>query len=374
MIVGILGGGQLARMLVLAGRPLGLDFVVLDPAPDACAAQVAEHLCAAYDDASALDALARRADIVTYEFENVPVAAAQRFAGSRRLAPPSDALAAASDRLAEKSLFARLGIPTAEFGAASTLQALEHHADRIGYPVIVKTRREGYDGKGQVRVERRDQLAESWATLGGVPVIVEARIAFARELSMIAVRDRGGVIACYPLSQNVHRGGVLRASLAVPGDPLAASAVEHVTRLLEALSYVGVVALELFDVDGRLLANEFAPRVHNSGHWTIEGAETSQFENHLRAILGLPLGRTAAVGHVAMLNLIGETPTPAHVLAKRGAHLHLYGKRARAGRKVGHVTIRAASIDAMWATVRELSDLAGIDADSARALAPSPSS
>ena len=368
MKVGILGGGQLARMLVLAGRPLGLDFVVLDPASDACAGAVAEHVCAAYDDAPALDAFARRVDVVTYEFENVPVQAAQRLAERGRLAPPPEALATASDRLAEKTLFARLDMATAEFGAASTLQELEHQADRIGYPVVVKTRREGYDGKGQALVERRDDLAEAWARLGRVPVIAESWVAFERELSMIAVRDRDGVIACYPLSQNVHRGGVLRASMAVPDDPRTPLAVEYATRLLERLSYVGVVALELFDVEGRLLANEFAPRVHNSGHWTIEGAETSQFENHLRAVLGLPLGRTDVVGHVAMLNLIGETPLPEHVLAQRGAHLHLYGKRARTGRKLGHVTVRAESTRAMWRTALALRDLPGVDPESVRAL------
>jgi 5-(carboxyamino)imidazole ribonucleotide synthase len=316
-VVGVIGGGQLGRMLALAGIPLGLRFRFLDPAPDACAGEVGELLTGPYDDPELLDRLAEEADTVTYEFENVPVAAARR-AGA---VPSPSALELGQDRLAEKQLFRRLGIPTARFGSL----------EETGVPALVKTRRLGYDGKGQRRVDTPEPLAEG--------ELAEQLVDFGRELSLVAVRSRAGDTAFYPLAENRHEQGILRVSVAPAPSPPQAEAEEYGRRLLDELDYVGVIALELFEVDGRLLASEFAPRVHNSGHWTIDGAATSQFENHLRAILGLPLGPTGALAPCTMVNLIGAPPPVAELLALPGARLHLYGKAPRPGRKLGHVTL-----------------------------------
>jgi 5-(carboxyamino)imidazole ribonucleotide synthase len=302
-------------MLALAGIPLGLSFRFLDPSADAPAAEVGELLVGEYDDPDLLDRLADGAAAVTYEFENVPVAAAERVGAI----PASAALEASQDRLVEKQLFRRLGIPTPRF---------DDEVDRL--PAILKTRRLGYDGKGQ-------RLVEAWP--GPDPGhVLEERVPFDRELSLLAVRGADGDTRFYPLVENVHENGILRTSHAPAVDAQQADAEEYATRLLDELGYVGVLALELFDGGGRLLANEFAPRVHNTGHWTIEGAATSQFENHLRAVLGLPLGPTVSRPSV-MVNLIGAVPSASDVLAVPGAHLHLYGKEPRPGRKLGHVTL-----------------------------------
>jgi 5-(carboxyamino)imidazole ribonucleotide synthase len=335
-VVGVIGGGQLGRMLALAGIPLGLSFRFLDPSPDAPAAEVGELLVGAYDDEQLLERLIDGAAVVTYEFENVPVEAARR-AGA---VPDARALEVSQDRLAEKQLFRRLGIPTAPIDEEVT-----------SFPALLKTRRLGYDGKGQRLVETRPVPAP-----GHVPRehVLEGLVPFDRELSLIAVRSAGGETAFYPLIENVHADGILRGSRAPAVDAPQAQAEEYATRLLDELGYVGVLALELFDVGGDLVANELAPRVHNTGHWTIEGAETSQFENHLRAILGLPLGSTAVRGEVLMLNLIGELPDAATVLTHRDVHLHLYGKEPRPGRKLGHVTL----VDPTAESVRVLKTLA----------------
>ncbi|HVM68669.1 MAG TPA: 5-(carboxyamino)imidazole ribonucleotide synthase [Gaiellaceae bacterium] len=327
-VVGVIGGGQLGRMLGLAGIPLGLSFRFLDPAADAPAREVGELLVGAYDDPELLGRLADGAAAVTYEFENVPVAAARRVGAL----PGPAALEQGQDRLVEKRLFRRLGIPTAEF-------------DSPPPPVLVKTRRLGYDGKGQ-RLERA-------AYRLGDDEIAEGLVRFDRELSLLAVRGRDGDTRFWPLVENVHAGGILRRSTAPAPDAPQALAESYATRLLDELDYVGVLALELFDVGGELLANELAPRVHNTGHWTIEGAETSQFENHLRAILGLPLGSTALRGRSTMLNLIGTHPPLAELAAIAGAHVHLYGKEPRPGRKLGHVTL----VDAPPDRVRQLEHL-----------------
>jgi 5-(carboxyamino)imidazole ribonucleotide synthase len=321
VIVGVIGGGQLGRMLALAGIPLGLSFRFLDPAPDAPAADVGELLVGAYDDPTLLDRLAAGADVVTYEFENVPVAAAERV----RAVPAAAALEASQDRLVEKQLFRRLGIPTPR---------IEDEVET--FPAILKTRRLGYDGKGQ-------RLVETWEGPGPSHVL-EERVSFDRELSLLAVRGRDGDTRFWPLVENVHEDGILRTSRAPAADAPQAEAEEYATKLLDELGYVGVLALELFDVGGRLLANEFAPRVHNTGHWTIEGAATSQFENHVRAVLGLPLGSTDSHPST-MVNLIGSTPAAEDVLRIPGAHLHLYGKEPRPGRKLGHVTLVEPTVD-----------------------------
>jgi 5-(carboxyamino)imidazole ribonucleotide synthase len=341
--VGVLGGGQLGRMLALAGIPLGLDFVFLDPSPEAPARGLGRHLVAPYDDPAALDALAAAADVITYEFENVPGPVAERLAAERPVRPPPGALAAAQDRLAEKRLFARLGIATAAYEAVSSADEARAAAERLGGPGLLKTRRLGYDGKGQARVERPADAAEALAALGGRPCLLEALVPFDREVSAIAVRGADGDARTYPLCENRHRDGILRRSVAPAVDArgIATAAADTIRTVMRALDYVGVLAIEFFQVGDALLANELAPRVHNSGHWSIEGAETSQFENHVRAVAGLPLGSTDARGHSLMLNVIGEAPEPYRVLAVPGAHLHLYGKSARPGRKLGHVTVRA---------------------------------
>lgn len=345
MKIGILGGGQLARMLALAGYPLGHEFVVLDPAEDACAGQLCEQLQADYDDEAALDALAEQCDVVTLDFENVPVAAVERIAAQVPVRPGRTALAVAQDRLAEKNLFTELGIPCAPYAPVEARADLERAVAALGYPAVLKTRRMGYDGKGQAMLESPSDLAPAWQRLGGEPLLLEGFVRFRRELSLLAVRSTTGATAYYPLTENRHKNGILVTSFA----PAAAPAVEplarrHVDKLLERLDYVGVLALELFDLGDHLLASEIAPRVHNSGHWTIDGAVTSQFENHLRAILGWPLGSTRALGASAMLNWIGAMPDPATGLAYPDAHWHDYGKKPRPGRKVGHVTLTASDI------------------------------
>jgi 5-(carboxyamino)imidazole ribonucleotide synthase len=344
MTVGILGGGQLGRMLALAGYPLGLRFRVLEPAPEAATEHVAERVPGAFDDPEWLDRFAAGLDLVTYEFENVPVTAVRHLARTVPVYPPAEALEAAQDRWVEKSFLQDLGIPTPPFLAVETHADLDQALDVLGLPAVLKTRRFGYDGKGQWFLHRPEHALEAWRALSGVPLILESFVPFDRELSILAVRGRDGRTAFYPLVENHHRAGMLRFSRApAPGltAALQEQAEDHARRVLEALGYVGVVAIEFFQVGDRLLANEMAPRVHNSGHWTIEGAETSQFENHLRAVLGWPLGSTVPLGQSAMINLIGTLPDLAAVLAVPQAHLHLYGKTPRPGRKLGHVTIRA---------------------------------
>ncbi len=345
--VGIVGGGQLARMLALAGLPLGERFVFLDPAPDACAAALGVHLRGAYDDHERLAELAGCADVVTYEFENVPAPAIEFLDSRVEVFPPATALAIARDRWREKSLFRELGIPTPPFATVDSRADLEAAVSAIGLPAVLKSRTLGYDGKGQAVLRVPRDLDDAWSRLGGVPLILEGFVAFEREVSVLGVRSRTGETVFYPLVENVHRDGILRTSRCRSGDPLSGLAEAYASRLLDHLGYVGVLALELFHAGDQLLANEMAPRVHNSGHWTIEGAQTSQFENHLRAVLGLPLGSTAAVGESAMVNLIGELPSMVDVLALPGAHLHLYGKAPRPGRKIGHVTLRAATAPAL---------------------------
>lgn len=347
--VGILGGGQLARMMALSGAPLGLRFLVLDSTADACAAQFAPLLQADYRDQAGLAEFASRVDVATFDFENVPAESARWLAERVPVFPNPRALAVAQDRLAEKTLFQELGIPVPEFAAIDSREGLDAALARIGTPCILKTRRLGYDGKGQFRLRSPADAEAAWAALGAqagtVGLILEGFVAFQRELSVVAVRGRDGELRTWPLTENWHEDGILSASLAPAsaGAELEAQALATARRVAEALDYVGVFALELFLKDGVLMANEMAPRVHNSGHWTIEGAETSQFQNHLRAVLGLPLGSTRAIGHSVMLNWIGAMPDAAPVLAEAGGHWHDYGKSPREGRKVGHATLRAES-------------------------------
>ena len=367
MKVGILGGGQLARMIALAGYPLGLEFIILDPSEDAGATGLGEHLHGQYDDPALLEELAEKADVVTYEFENVPADVAKYLAEHTRVYPAPNALGVAQDRLQEKNFFHTLNIPTADYASVECLTDLQQAMKKIGYPAILKSRRMGYDGKGQVVLKSSDQLAEAWDSMQGVASIVEGFVHFQRELSIIAARRPGGEVVFYPLSENVHDKGILRVSECCIDDPVQSvqeQAEDYAVRLLDALDYVGIIAIELFDVDGTLVANEFAPRVHNSGHWSIEGAETSQFENHLRAILDLPLGSTKARGYTGMVNFIGGLPTPESVLKIPNAHYHLYAKSPRKGRKVAHATVRADSIEEYTQSLKELVELAKATDDS----------
>ena len=335
MRLGIIGGGQLARMLALAARPLGIDCLVVEPAPDPPAAAAAEVIGAAYDDPSALAALAALCDVVTVELEAVPIAALEWLANRLPLHPSPAAIATTADRLAEKQLFRRLGIATAPF---------DDEVD--GPPAIVKTRRGGFDGRGNRLVRRPDALDAAVAEMPDP--IVEGLVDFERELSIICARSIHGEVRCWPVVENLHEHGILRRTTApapslVHGQQAAAEGIA--THVAGALGYVGVLAIELFELaDGSLMANEMAPRVHNSGHWTIEGAQTSQFEQHVRAVCGLPLGDPSLRQSTVMLNAIGREPDRSAVLEVPGAHLHVYGKSARPARKVGHVTVTAPDV------------------------------
>ena len=343
MKIGILGAGQLGRMLALAGYPLDFDFVFLDPAAEACAAPLGEHLHADYGNETELARFCDACELATYEFENVPETVAKFVAARVPLFPPPKALGAGQDRLGEKRLFDALKIPVPRYMPVAAREALDLAVRNIGLPCVLKTRRMGYDGKGQAVLRTPEDLDAAWAALGGQPLICEAFVAFQREVSCLAVRGRDGAMAFYPVVENVHRDGILRVSTPGADDPLQQEAETYTRRVAEHLDYVGVLAFEFFVADGRLLANEIAPRVHNSGHWSIEGSETSQFENHLRAIAGLPLGSTALRGHSVMFNFIGTAPDTAVIAAIPGAHVHHYGKAPKPQRKVGHVTLTADS-------------------------------
>jgi len=357
-VLGILGGGQLARMLAIAAAPLGVKTLVVDSAPDACAGQVASLRLADWTDYAALAKFAAEVDVVTFDFENVPAETAHWLAERAAVFPNPRALAVAQDRLAEKTLFRECGLQTPAFEVVDTREDLDRALAKIGAPSILKTRRLGYDGKGQFRIRQLTDADAAWAALGANAhgLILEAFVPFERELSVLAVRTRDGDFRVWPLTQNWHTDGVLSLSLAPAPEvgALQARAEALARTLAERLDYVGVFALELFVKDGDLLGNEMAPRVHNSGHWTIEGAITSQFENHVRAVLGLPLGDTSARGFSVMFNWIGELPGAAPVLNTADGHWHDYGKESRPGRKVGHATVCAQDAKTLAARVTEI--------------------
>jgi 5-(carboxyamino)imidazole ribonucleotide synthase len=342
-------------MLALAGYPLGLDFLFLDPAQDAPAGQVAPVLNGAFTEARLLDELAERSDVLTFDWENISVDALRALKGDTRIAPPIPALATAQDRVSEKKLFERLGIPTTRWMAVSTRAQLTRALRDIGLPGVIKTRRLGYDGKGQAVVRTQEDAHAAWEQLGAAPLLYEELIPFDCEVSIIGARSPRGEVVVYPLNGNVHSEGILRLTRAPYGPPrwqkLAAGYLEKV---LKHFRYTGILTIEFFVRGGKLLANEMAPRVHNSGHWTIEGAVTSQFENHLRAILDLPLGSTRALGYSAMLNLIGTLPPRQSLLAESGLHYHDYGKQPRPGRKLGHCTLVEATVTARDRRARRL--------------------
>lgn len=371
--IGIIGGGQLARMLALAAHRLDLSVTVLDPDPRCPASDVATQIVGETHDVERLQRLAERSRVVTFESENIDVDAVVTIADATTLAPTIASLEVGSDRLREKLFFRALDIPTPTFAAAKTAAQLRIALERVGLPAVVKTRRFGYDGKGQHVVRNRGQADSVVAGSGGADLIVEACVPFTRELSVVLVRARNGAILAYPVVENEHREGILRVSIAPAtelDDDLRTRAVAYASRIANALDYVGVLALEMFEVDGHLLANEMAPRVHNSGHWTLDGAETSQFENHVRAIWGLPLGGTDAYGPRAMVNLVGHQPSREALLAVPGVSAHLYGKQARPGRKLGHVNVGGADLAELRArieAVRAIVDLGSVPAPGALA-------
>jgi 5-(carboxyamino)imidazole ribonucleotide synthase len=355
MTVGIVGAGQLGRMLALAGYPLGLDFLFLDPAADAPAGRVAPVLQGAFTEARLLAELSQRSEVLTFDWENISVDALRALKGDTRIAPPIPALATAQDRVSEKKLFERLKIPTTRWMAVSSRAQLTRAIREIGLPAVIKTRRLGYDGKGQAVVRTQEDAEQAWEQLGTVPLLYEELIPFDCEVSIIGARSRRGEVAVYPLNGNVHSQGILRLTRAPFGPPRwQRLAADYLERVLTHFRYTGILTIEFFVRGGKLIANEMAPRVHNSGHWTIEGAVTSQFENHLRAILDLPLGSTRPRGFSAMLNLIGTMPAREGLLAEGELHLHDYGKQPRPGRKLGHCTLVEGSAAARDRRARRL--------------------
>lgn len=344
-VVGILGAGQLAQMMALSAKSLDCRFVFLDPSSEACAFPLGEKLLGAYDDSKLLEQLASASDVVTFEFENVPARVVAQLSKHVTCYPPANALEICQDRLKEKQTFERLKIPTTKFFAVNSLEDLKSAVPKLGLPAVLKTRSQGYDGKGQKVIRSEADIVDGWNALGKSPLILEEFIPFEREVSIIAVRSIQGEVKFYSLCENEHHEGILRLTRNLIDDPMQEKAQVAIQKLLADTNYVGVMALEMFQKGNELIANEIAPRVHNSGHWTIEGAETSQFENHLRAVLELPLKSTKSVGHSAMVNCIGEIRHPEKISAIPNAHLHNYGKSFRAGRKVGHVTIQASTRD-----------------------------
>jgi 5-(carboxyamino)imidazole ribonucleotide synthase len=353
-------------MLALAGYQLGVEFRFFDPSSGAPVGQIGELIAADYGDHEALKRFLDGLDVVTYEFESIPLSTVRFVADRVKVFPPVAALETAQDRLREKTLFQELGIPTPAFAPVDTVDDMRSAVTQIGLPVVLKTRRLGYDGKGQAVIRDASSVDQVWKHLGGSRLLAEKYVSFQHELSVIGVRDPVGREVFYPPVENLHREGVLRRSVAPAPSATAetaAIAVDYCRRLMDRLEYVGVLALELFSVDGTLLANEMAPRVHNSGHWTIEGAETSQFENHLRAILSLPLGVTTPRGCSLMLNILGHIPLAESVLAVEGAHLHLYGKAPTEKRKVGHVTLVAQTMEAIQPRLWPLLEALGLSKD-----------
>jgi len=345
MKIGVLGAGQLGRMLALAGYPLAKDFVFYDMSGNPSAG-IGETIVD--PEGKQLDDFLAKVDRVTYEFEHLPVDVAEKLAQHKPVHPCPRALEVCQNREAEKTLFGRLGIPTPQWQIADSAESLKAAAEQLGCPVVAKSVTEGYDGKGQAVLKSPDDAVQAWDSIGHPRVIVEKFVNFTREVSIIAVRAEDGELAFYPMAENIHHEGILRYSIA-PAPQLQphiqADAEDYIKSLLNELNYVGVLTLELFETPEGLMANEMAPRVHNSGHWTIEGAMTSQFENHIRAVSGHPLGNVAARGVSCMINIIGEHGDIERILELPYAHVHLYNKGERPGRKLGHVNILADSYE-----------------------------
>ncbi|MBX7149298.1 5-(carboxyamino)imidazole ribonucleotide synthase [bacterium] len=357
MRIGILGAGQLARMLALAGSSLGHTFVFYDQIPKPSAAGLGTYIQGSFTDKNLLEKFASLCDVVTYEFENVPISTVKFLKTKLPVHPDVFALEQTQDRFLEKSLFKSLSIPTAHFEAVDSDDDLKRALQKVGYPAVLKARRMGYDGKGQCVIRSQTDAEGALARVGLVPCILEQFVSFTREVSIIAARARNGSLQFYPLNENVHVNGILDVTRVRKNDPLFEDAKELISKLLEHFKYVGVLTLELFDVNGKLVANEYAPRVHNSGHWTIDGSYTSQFENHIRAISTMPLKDVHLKDYAAMVNCVGWLPKRDDIIKIPGAYLHLYGKEIRPGRKVGHVNLYAKEfrkIEEMIAKVKQL--------------------
>jgi len=342
-------------MMALAGYPLGLRFTFLDQSEDTPGGQLGEIITGDFDDPVLLAQLAEQCDKLTFDWENVPVQPLEALQLGDRVMPPLPALRTGQDRLAEKQLFQKLDIPTTAFAKVDSEQELAAGARELGFPCLLKTRRMGYDGKGQFLLRSEGDVDAAWQELGGTALLLEQFVKFDFEVSQVAVRSTLGEAAYYPLARNVHENGILHYSVAPLNEPkLEAAARAYLERMLDHFDYAGVLTVEFFVQAGQLVANEMAPRVHNSGHWTIEGAQTSQFENHLRAILGLPLGDTGARGHSAMVNLLGEMPALPEMLKMQGLHVHDYGKTPRPLRKIGHCTLVTDNADSRDQGLRQL--------------------
>ena len=363
-VLGVLGGGQLGRMLALAGARLGVRTRVFDPSPEACAGDVAELVAGDYADEEALARFCDGLDGATIEFENVPIEAARFVADRVGLAPAVESIAFSQDRLAERELLQRVGFRTPGYQGVGGRGELLGACAQVGLPAILKSRRLGYDGKGQAWVRKAEEAPEAWGRIGGKPAILDEVVSFSREISLVAVRACDGATRHYPPIENVHRDGILHTSLApaLVDDAVLGQMWSAVERLLDEIGHVGVLTVEFFEDERGFLANEYAPRVHNSGHWTIEGAVTSQFENHVRAVMGMPLGSTQACGHSGMVNLVGSTEVGPRLLEVPGVQVHLYGKDPRPGRKVGHASLCCKSAlerDMGLAQISELVDGGG---------------
>lgn len=338
--IGVLGGGQLVRMLALAGYPLGMKVLCYEAIADICASQVTTVVQGDYSDEKTLARFLKSVDCVTFETENIPITCAQFVAQHSQLMPGVKALKITQDRLYEKELLNQLNISTTKFAKVNSWQELTAALDTLGFPGILKTRRHGYDGKGQAVIRDLQGAKKSWDELQHQDLIYETFVNFDYEVSLISVSAPSGEVKFYPLITNQHKNGILHVSQVFPEvHSLQQKAEDYARQLIKEFNYIGVMTIEFFVLQDNLIANEIAPRVHNTGHWTIEGATTSQFENHLRAISDLPLGETNARGRVAMVNLIGTEPRIDEVLRIPGAHYHTYGKEPRQGRKLGHITL-----------------------------------
>jgi 5-(carboxyamino)imidazole ribonucleotide synthase len=327
-------------MLALAAYPLGVRCLFLDRSAQSPGAQVAPTLVGDLEDAALLAELAARSDVLTFDWENIAGSVLAPLETATKIRPPRAALEVSQDRLAEKALFTQLKIPVAAHAAVESLAGLVSATRKIGLPGVLKTRRLGYDGKGQFVLRDSSQIEAAWHAIGGTGLIYEKFQAFSREVSLVGARSAAGEMVFYPLSANTHGAGILRYSVApFTNSSLESTAQRYLKRVMNELQYIGILTIEFFVVKGKLVANEMAPRVHNSGHWTIEGCVTSQFENHLRAICDMPLGSTRALGHTAMVNFLGTMPDRERLLSIEGLAFHDYGKEPRPGRKLGHCTI-----------------------------------